>query len=62
MTDGYYVVSIRKGKDRTGLVAALVLHVMGEPFEVIRDDFVASEAGLDRSRETDMKELNDDFG
>jgi len=50
------------GKDRTGLVAALVLHVMGEPFEVIRDDFVASEAGLDRSRETDMKELNDDFG
>lgn len=50
------------GKDRTGLVAALVSHVMGEPYQVIRDDYVASEAGLDKSRETDIKELTDDFG
>ena len=50
-----------QGKDRTGLVAALVLHVMGESFDTIRADYVASEEGLADSRADDIKELESAF-
>lgn len=43
-------------------MSALVLYVMGEPYDVIRDDYVASEAGLEKSREADKEELSRDFG
>lgn len=43
---GCVAVHCFAGKDRTGVVAALLLAVAGVPREVIVDDFVASDAGV----------------
>ena len=39
-----------------------MLHIIGEPVEVIRADFLASEAGLEASRDADKAELQAHFG
>jgi len=38
------------GKDRTGILAALVLGALGVPDEVIVDDYALTRAGMDRMR------------
>jgi protein tyrosine/serine phosphatase len=45
-TDGAVVVHCAGGKDRTGLVSALLLRLAGVETEVIAADYAASEANL----------------
>lgn len=42
------IVSCRLGQDRTGLLVAVILKVLGAPDEVIVSDYAVSEANVDR--------------
>jgi protein tyrosine/serine phosphatase len=58
---GGVVVHCHAGKERTGLIAALILALAGVPDEVIADDYVASDRHLESlydewaARETDVE-------
>jgi protein-tyrosine phosphatase len=44
---GAVVVNCTAGKDRTGIGTALVLTALGVPYEIVREDFLLSNSGLD---------------
>jgi protein-tyrosine phosphatase len=44
---GAVVLNCTAGKDRTGIGTALVLHVLGVPYQTIRADFLLSNASID---------------
>ncbi|MFC4856095.1 tyrosine-protein phosphatase [Actinophytocola glycyrrhizae] len=64
--DGPVVVACSLGKDRTGMVVALLLYWLGVPTGLVADDFAASNAHLatgrhllpDRWRHTTSAEIN----
>lgn len=47
---GPVVLNCTAGKDRTGIGTALVLTALGVPYENVREDFLLSNAGLDRGK------------
>jgi protein-tyrosine phosphatase len=59
-SDGGVCVHCFAGKDRTGLVSALVLRLAGVPIDVIADDYAASEANVARLIEPWAAEARDE--
>ncbi|KXJ93150.1 tyrosine/serine protein phosphatase [Microdochium bolleyi] len=51
------LVHCTQGKDRTGLIVALVLLVLGTPLEAISHDYLLSNAGLEAEKEQRLKEI-----
>ena len=51
------LVHCTQGKDRTGLVVALLLLLLNVPVRVISADYMASENGLESERESRMEEI-----
>jgi protein-tyrosine phosphatase len=49
-TNGPVVLNCTAGKDRTGIGTALVLTALGVPYATVREDFLLSNAGIDRAR------------
>ncbi len=58
--DGAVVVHCAGGKDRTGLLSALLLHVAGVPHEEIGRDYALSGPNLAPVRRRQLAEITDD--
>ncbi|KAI1096880.1 tyrosine/serine protein phosphatase [Rostrohypoxylon terebratum] len=53
------LVHCTQGKDRTGLIIALILMILSVPASAIDHDYMLSTAGLSSERETRMKEIRE---
>ncbi|KIK64018.1 hypothetical protein GYMLUDRAFT_161954 [Collybiopsis luxurians FD-317 M1] len=51
------LIHCTQGKDRAGLVMMIVLFVLGVPLEFVKADYVLSDKGLERVRESMMSEV-----
>ncbi|CAJ2507857.1 Uu.00g090430.m01.CDS01 [Anthostomella pinea] len=53
------LVHCTQGKDRTGLIIALTLMVLGVPVEAMSHDYLLSRAGLEAEKETRLAEIRE---
>ncbi|KAI2794569.1 hypothetical protein POX_a01168 [Penicillium oxalicum] len=60
--DDPFVFHCSAGKDRTGVLAALILSLMGRPHQEIIDDYILTRAGLECVRENLSQALDLDEG
>jgi protein-tyrosine phosphatase len=51
------LVHCTQGKDRSGLVIILILFILQVPVECVKADYILSDPGLDRIRDSMMEEV-----
>ncbi|KAK8041150.1 hypothetical protein PG994_014157 [Apiospora phragmitis] len=53
------LVHCTQGKDRTGLIVALVLMILGVPLEAVSHDYLLTQGALEADRETRIAEIEE---